>query len=102
MKKFLFLLLNFAVFGGDLPEIVSQPKPEVFKEGAVFSLEIKATGKPPLFYQWYKDGKLLDIKTRPHLAIAMPTKEDSGTYHCRVSNKEGSVDSNAVKVIVSE
>jgi hypothetical protein len=52
-------------------------------------------GVEPLRYQWFKDEKKIAVATADTAAliIAGVAQADEGTYHCVVSNKDGSVSS---------
>lgn len=53
-----------------------------------------ASGTPPLFYQWYRNGVQLPGETRPTLEFSNVTAAHEGTYVLEVSNAAGSVRSN--------
>lgn len=57
---------------------------------------------PPLRYQWYKDGRKMLAATADtaKYILASVTAQDSGSYHCQVSNKDGTVTSTAAVLTV--
>ena len=64
-------------------------------------LTVGATGEAPLSYQWHKNRAPLPGATEPTLVIREATSADAGSYHVAVSNRLGSVASDAVTVMVS-
>jgi hypothetical protein len=101
MKKLLTLLFCITALAADAPTITLQPPKTIAAEvGKLFALQVKATGTPPLHYQWYKNNKQLDGKIRAQLVIVEPEVTDSGDYYCRVSNAAGSANSDKVKITV--
>ena len=43
--------------------IVSQPTNQIIAAGQVASFNVGITGAPPYFFQWYKDGTVIDQAT---------------------------------------
>jgi alpha-tubulin suppressor-like RCC1 family protein len=78
------------VDGNVLPAIVDPPRPEKSFVGARLVMRVAATGKPPLAYQWRKDGIDLAGETSTSLSFSSVQSSDAGTYTVRVSNGEGS------------
>ena len=66
----------------------------VMPSGDVLKLDCKATGKPPIRYSWYKDGKILLtrrvdsslVTDRHDLILKDLVPSDSATYTCKVEN----------------
>jgi len=94
------------------PIITVQPQSGVFKNNDrnVMVFEVVATGMGPISYQWEKyqsfnnnwispSGRAVSVTT-PKLIFSMITEEDEGTYHCIVTNDDGSVVSDNVNITV--
>ena len=72
--------------------------------------EVVATGMGPISYQWEKYQSFSNSWIRPSnrvvsvtsskLIFSLITEEDEGTYHCIVTNDDGSVVSDSVNVTV--
>ncbi|MCW0217596.1 MAG: immunoglobulin domain-containing protein, partial [Prosthecobacter sp.] len=76
------------------PVIVTDPTPQqLLKVGDAFSLQVTATGRPPLRYQWSRDGKPISGATRSSFSSPSATLVQGGTYTCEVSNQAGESDS---------
>ncbi|HWN97597.1 MAG TPA: immunoglobulin domain-containing protein, partial [Methylomirabilota bacterium] len=73
------------------PSIVSQPTAQTlgYPNQAAFSVE--ALGSMPLFYQWFKDGALLNGATNSTLTIHNANATQQGSYAVSVSNSFGAV-----------
>ncbi len=82
------------------PEITSSPQNADLFVGDLLNLSVTATGTPPLYYQWYKDGEIVTDATSPQLTIPGVTESDAGSYTVVVSNTVGSVTSNPAKINV--
>jgi len=94
------------------PNITVQPQSSVFKNKGenVMVFEVVATGMGLISYQWEKyqsfsnswirpSSRAVSVTT-PKLIFSKITEEDEGTYHCIVSNDDGSVVSDNVNVTV--
>ena len=68
--------------------------------GSPAYLAVVATGTPPLFYQWSKDGVTLDEATDPVLYFDRATAADAGLYQVTVSNSDGEVLSQTARLTV--
>ncbi|KAF8069461.1 MKS1 [Scenedesmus sp. PABB004] len=77
------------------PLVTVQPADVAVDEGANAQLSVTATGLGPLRYQWFKDGKRLTVatSTSPLLVLVEVAPADAGSYHCQVTNKDGSAGS---------
>lgn len=74
------------------PRIIQHPaKTNNTETGEIVLLEVKATGKKPLKYQWKKNDEIIYGATQPILAINIIEEEDEGIYYCEVSNEFGTV-----------
>jgi len=68
------------------PEILLQTESQWVREDASLKLEIHARGTEPVFYQWLKNGVLIQEERMPDFRINSMDYTDEGTYVCRVSN----------------
>jgi hypothetical protein len=87
--------------GESAPEVVQVSAPVDLLIGASASIEVLATGSPPLSYQWIHHGTNLFGETNATLSFQSATVHYSGTYHVIISNGVGTVQSPAMRVEVS-
>jgi hypothetical protein len=71
------------------PSITSQPQASILCEGEMLTLNIIATGTPPLTYQWWKNGVEINNSNNSSLIIGVATTNDSGEYIAIVTNSVG-------------
>ena len=95
----------------EAPKLNKEHKISHQPEGAFFSLFcIAQQGSQPLFFQWFKDGHLIDKQSNEYeikliddrqsmFKINKITSNDSGNYSCNVKNAFGE-DNHTVKLIV--
>ena len=69
--------------------------------GDEVNLAVRASGEPPLSYQWRRDGVPLAEATSALLTLPAVTLEQTGDYDAVVSSPHGSVTSSVVRVVVS-
>lgn len=81
------------------PAITAQPADTNVPVGSNASLSVSATGDN-LFYQWFKNGVLINGATGATLDFASAQVTDSASYMVVVSNSSGSVTSDAAKLLV--
>jgi pectin methylesterase-like acyl-CoA thioesterase len=81
------------------PTINAQPADTTVTIGAPASLYVMAEGES-LFYQWYKNGALIQGANSPSLDFAAAQVADAGSYHVVVSNSGGNVTSAAARLLV--
>lgn len=83
------------------PVITSHPSSLELTAGASASFSVSANGTAPLSYQWFKDGSEISGATLSSFSIGNVQVSNAGSYHVRVSNAAGSVNSNpaTLKVI---
>ena len=84
---------NLAIAGDGSPVITVQPvsRYSVSTGKAVF--QVMAAGRPPLSYQWQRDGADIVGATNSMLVLANLQPADAGTYSVLVSNSLGFVSS---------
>lgn len=83
------------------PAITTQPTDQTVTKGGTINLSITATGTNPT-YQWQKTGVDIPNATQSTLTITNAKIEDSGNYHCKVTNTCGTVNSNSALVTVQD
>ena len=84
-------LINFLT--SVAPLILSQPQDQTVDAGANATFSVIATGKQPLSYQWFFDGKPISTATDHTYSIARVQSSQAGTYTVVVSNSFGLVTS---------
>ena len=81
------------------PFITTQPSAmQTVTDGSPVTLEVVATGDPPLSYEWFKNGSAIAGATNSIFTIASTHATDSGTYAVRITNAAGSALSSAAVV----
>jgi sugar lactone lactonase YvrE len=84
------------------PKFESQPVSVSAYPGEAVGFTIKASGAPPLAYQWFFNGATLPGMTNTALSIASVQYSHAGDYRCRVTNDYGSMlSSNAILTVLS-
>ncbi len=81
------------------PSITAQPLDTTAPVGSPASLTVSATGDN-LFYQWFRNGALINGATSAALDFASAQVTDSADYRVVVSNPSGSVTSLAARLLV--
>lgn len=71
------------------PNIVDEPDSGMLTMGAPMTLTVVATGKPPLRYQWQKNGANIKNATTASYTDPSLALTDYGAYRCVVSNGTG-------------
>lgn len=75
------------------PAITQQPRTQAERQGARITLEVVATGSPPLKYQWFRGYTILNGQTGSQLIIPSLQPADVNSYTVKVSNEVGTVTS---------
>ncbi len=84
------------------PTITSQPAAASVSPGAAATFSVTAAGPSPLSYQWQKNGSPISGATSFSYTTPPVTTTDNGaTFWCIVSNRAGSVTSNAAVLTVA-
>jgi alpha-tubulin suppressor-like RCC1 family protein len=82
------------------PSIVTQPAGTNILGGANVTLNVLATGTPPLTYRWLKDGSVVSSGLSSSYSLLNLTRSNSGVYSVIVTNVAGSMtSSNAVLAV---
>ena len=63
----------------------------VISVGQPLNLTVNASGTPPLTYQWYRNGILIDGATAPSFSVASAQLGDSGKYTVIINNIVGPI-----------
>ncbi|XP_023697758.2 mucosa-associated lymphoid tissue lymphoma translocation protein 1-like [Paramormyrops kingsleyae] len=71
------------------PHITENPNPQRLSVGGTARLCCRAFGIPAPCYQWYRNGNVLQGKTRGILKIEDVNRGSEGSYLCAVSNALG-------------
>ncbi len=76
------------------PEIQTQPVSQVFAAGSEVRFAVDATGRPPLAYQWYRNGQAVPGATNAEVTLSDPGGSDlAARYFVRITNLAGIVQS---------
>ena len=86
--------------GWAFPLIVEQPAGRTVAEGQSAFFRVLASGAPPLYYQWRKDGVALFGQTGDCLELRPVTLADAGQYDVVVWNTGGVVTSDPATLTV--
>ncbi|MBL8178762.1 MAG: Ig-like domain-containing protein [Bryobacterales bacterium] len=84
---------------GPAPAITTQPRDTTAVLGMAASLTVVASG-PGLTYQWFRNGAIVTGATGAALPFPAVSLADAGVYSVAVSNANGSVASNPVRLRV--
>lgn len=96
----LFGLTSFKLQLSAPPVIVTQPRPVTVAIGGVARFEVGATGSDPLTYQWRKGTADLPGANGRILELKPVGSTDAGLYSVRVTNREGSAESEGVALTI--
>ena len=89
-------------FGAAPPSITSHPASRSVAPGASTTFSVRASGAPPLRYQWQRNGVSISGATAPDYTLASVTAADNNArFRAVVSNDFGSVMSNEAVLTVS-
>src|SRR5207244_4470964 len=86
----------------ELPKITQDPVSVAATPGSALTLAVRASGPPPLAFQWLKDGVALPGESRSTLGLPRVASNDTGTYSVRVSSAAGVVVSAKASVVVDQ
>jgi hypothetical protein len=87
-------------FGAIPPEITVQPLSKSIAAGDPLELVVEASGTPPFYFQWSRNGAVVPTQTNQTLFIAGATTANAGDYSVTVTNAAGSVVSSSATVTV--
>ncbi len=83
------------------PLILGQPQDQTVDAGANATFSVIASGKQPLSYQWFFDGKPISAATDYFYSIPRVQSIQGGTYTVVVSNFYGSVSSDSATLAIA-
>ena len=86
----------------NLPEITRHPQSQCNNPGTPVNFLVIASGKPPLLFQWQKNGVDIEGETSKSLTIEYSSEDDEGIFTCSVSNEAGNVISNGAELYVND
>jgi hypothetical protein len=95
-----FYRVALTAYGPGLPVIHSQPASLTNYVSLAATFTVFASGTPPLYYQWSKDGTNITGATQNSLTLRPISPADAGTYMVRVTNISGFQDSTAATLTV--
>lgn len=76
---------------GDTPEIQMQPQHQLAIVGEDLVMSVLALGKPPLSYQWKKNGKIIRSAIQSELRLPNVQLANAGAYTVTVTSTESDV-----------
>ena len=76
---------TLVVIEGD-PSIEQEPLHQLVQAGDKLTLEVSALGRPPLRYQWQRNGVDIAKATTPKLEVYHSILTDAGTYRVKVTS----------------
>lgn len=83
------------------PSIAVEPQDQLVTIGSAATFDVRANGGATS-YQWFRNGTAISGATLRSYTTPLPTQADSGsTFHVRVSNAVGSVDSRRALLTVT-
>jgi hypothetical protein len=82
------------------PKIVVQPAPQVGLLGGNIAFSAVISGTPPLAYQWYFNGTMINGAVAASISGTKITAGNAGSYTLTASNSAGSVTTNPVALTV--
>ncbi len=84
------------------PKLLEQPYGQTVNTGETVVFSTSATGRPPLYYQWRKNGIFIAGATNSTLNINQAQNADAGYYTVEVSNSAGSETSIAALLSINK
>jgi glucose/arabinose dehydrogenase len=88
-------------FGATAPSITTHPTSQTVAPGASVTFSVRASGPPPLRYQWQRNGVNISGATAQDYTFTAAAADNGASYRAVVSNDFGSVISNAAVLTVS-
>jgi alpha-tubulin suppressor-like RCC1 family protein len=88
--------------GPEVPTITDQPKDRIGFLGATVRFDVGVSGKPPMTFQWLRNGRAIEGATGIAYQTPILTAADDGAkFSVRISNAEGSTTSSEATVKVN-
>jgi glucose/arabinose dehydrogenase len=89
-------------YRGTLPSITTHPTSPTVPPGASVTFSVRASGAPPLRYQWQRNGVNIPNATVQDFTISSVTASDNGArFRATVSNDSGNAFSNEAVLTVT-
>jgi glucose/arabinose dehydrogenase len=88
-------------YGAAAPTITSQPTSQSAAAGVSVTFSVRASGTPPLSYQWQRNGANVLGATTPDLTMVASSSENGARFRAVVTNGFGSVLSNEAVLTVT-
>lgn len=100
----MLLAISSMTLRGQGAKIATQPVDVVATEGQTVQFKVVASGTQPIYYQWCRNGILLEQEVTPTLTVFSVSMADSGThFSCRASNSfDAAVSREACLTVCSE
>jgi thermolabile hemolysin len=83
------------------PVIVVAPRNQAVLLGDAVTLQVEATGVPPLTYRWIRDGDELESATQAKLSLASVTLKELGDYVVVVRDATGETVSRPASILLA-
>ncbi len=118
MQRYLLLIEKLEIFRVSIeiyliesPKLLSLPSQNIVSEGVSFRLFCSVqSGSKPLFFQWLKNGLILNkvpnnsykienLSDHSSFLIEKVIRSDSGNYSCGVRNSFGSDSQSAILIV---
>lgn len=93
-------LYGDAPVANESPTIIQSPLSLTTNVGASVTFSIIANGTPPLYYQWRKDGSILEGATDSNYVISNVWFTNAGDYTVVVTNGYGAITSPTATLVV--
>ena len=87
---------------GQAPRLLLQPAAQTRPAGSRVSFTVSNDGERPFTYQWRKDAVAIPGATDATLVINSAVAVSAGSYSIAVTNRNGSVTSDAVPLVVTD
>ena len=85
------------------PQIVRQPESQTVQVGAPVTFTVEVIGTEPLTFEWYRNGvRIPGAPNAPSFTLSAAKLTDAGSYHVRVRNAYGVVNSLMATLTVTE
>lgn len=81
-------------------QIIESPGSRVVQRKEPLTLFVAASGPGPLYYHWYRNGKLLRKSSENTFDLGPAAPGDAGDYHVVVKNRNASVTSATATIVV--
>lgn len=92
-------IFEFGSAPGEEPKILQNPESREICKGDSVEFNLTASGNPPLFFQWLKNGTAIAGATESHFSISNATAANAGNYVCIVANQAGLSDTSHTAIL---